>query len=57
MPHITFVHGTSNSPAPEVLHYLWRCALTRHGRLDRDAEGTTSSMVYWADLLGSVDAG
>lgn len=55
MPHVTFIHGISNKPAPEVLLRLWRdgLAVDLEGSegLDLGAQGVTSSMVYWADVL------
>lgn len=51
MPHITFVHGISNKPAPDELHSLWLRALARDDGLDCNTEGITSSMVYWADVM------
>ena len=51
MPHITFVHGISNKPAPGPLHDLWLRALARDNGLDCSTEGITSSMVYWADVM------
>ncbi len=51
MPHITFVHGLSNKPAAEVLHPIWTRALAAGGGLNLTAEGVTSSMLYWADVL------
>lgn len=57
MPHITFVHGISNKPAPDALHDLWRRALARGNGIDLGAAGVTSSMVYWADVMyASPDA-
>jgi pimeloyl-ACP methyl ester carboxylesterase len=51
MPHVTFIHGIGNKPAPEDLLNDWRVALVDDGGLDLDTMGVTSSMVYWADLL------
>ncbi len=51
MPHVTFIHGIANKPAPDVLIRLWRDALARDDGLDLGAEGVTSSMVYWADVM------
>lgn len=50
MPHVTFIHGISNKPPAEELSRIWRGVLADHG-LDLDAQGVSSSMVYWADLL------
>jgi len=51
MPHVTFIHGIANKPAPDVLLRLWRAGLARDDGVDLGAEGVTSSMVYWADVL------
>jgi hypothetical protein len=52
MAHVTFIHGIANKPAHERLLRLWRDALTRgQDGLDLGAEGVSSSMVYWADVL------
>ena len=51
MPHVTFIHGIANKPAPDVLLRLWRQSLSRDDGLDLGAEGITSSMVYWADVM------
>jgi len=51
MAHITFIHGIANKPASDVLLRLWRQALARDEGLDLGAEGVTSSMVYWADVM------
>jgi len=51
MPHVTFVHGLSNKPAADVLLPIWKRALAAGGGLNLDAEGVSSSMVYWADVL------
>jgi hypothetical protein len=50
MPHVTFIHGISNKPPADELSRIWRGALADNG-LDLDAEGVSSSLVYWADLL------
>ncbi|MCI0420597.1 MAG: toll/interleukin-1 receptor domain-containing protein, partial [Acidobacteria bacterium] len=49
--HITFIHGISNKPAPETLLKNWRQALGRDGGLALSANGISSTMVYWADVL------
>ena len=49
--HVTFIHGISNKPAPETLLRNWRHALGRDDGLVLTAQGITSAMVYWADLL------
>jgi hypothetical protein len=51
MPHVTFIHGIANKPAPDVLHDLWLRSLAHDNGVDLGAEGVTSSMVYWADVL------
>jgi len=51
MPHVTFIHGIANKPAPDVLLSLWRESLARDDGLDLGAEGVTSTMVYWADVM------
>ena len=51
MPHVTFIHGIANKPAADVLLRLWRQSLSRDDGLDLGAEGITSSMVYWADVM------
>jgi len=51
MPHVTFIHGLSNKPAVDVLLPIWKRALASGGGLNLDAEGVSSSMVYWADVL------
>lgn len=61
MPHVTFIHGISNKPEREALRNLWLRSLGRDDGFDCDAEGVTTSMVYWADVmyakpLADVDA-
>jgi hypothetical protein len=51
MPHITFIHGIANKPAADVLLQLWQRSLAREDGIDCGAEGITTSMVYWADVL------
>jgi hypothetical protein len=51
MPHVTFVHGISNLPVPEMALAAWRRALAKDEGIDLGAEGVTSSMVYWADVM------
>jgi hypothetical protein len=51
MAHVTFIHGIANKPAPEVLTGIWERALADDDGLDLGAEGVTTSMVYWADVL------
>jgi hypothetical protein len=51
MPHITFIHGIANKPPKEQLLDLWVRSLADGTGLDLGAEGVTSSMVYWADVM------
>jgi hypothetical protein len=51
MPHVTFIHGIANKPAADPLLDLWRRSLGDNSGLDLGAEGVTSSMVYWADVM------
>ena len=51
MPHVTFIHGIANKPAADTLLRLWRDSLAADDGLDLGAEGVTSGMVYWADVL------
>lgn len=50
MPHVTFIHGIANKPPREKLLENWEAELAQGG-LDLAAEGVTTSMVYWADIL------
>lgn len=54
MPHVTFIHGIANKPNPDVLIRIWRESLTRDDGVDLGAEGVTSNMVYWADVMYEV---
>lgn len=51
MPHITFIHGISNKPAPQPLVDLWCRSLADAAGIDLGAESVTCSMVYWADVM------
>jgi hypothetical protein len=51
MPHVTFIHGIANKPPQEQLLDLWIRSLADATGLDLGAEGVTSSMVYWADVM------
>ena len=51
MPHVTFIHGIANKPEQQALLRIWRDSLARDEGVDLGAEGITSSMVYWADVL------
>ena len=50
MAHVTLIHGIANKPPIEVLLRMWEDALAGAG-LDLGANGTTTRMVYWADVL------
>jgi hypothetical protein len=50
--HITFIHGILNKPPKAALHASWKRALEKAAHpLNLDAQGITSDMVYWADVL------
>ena len=51
MAHVTFIHGIANKPPAEELHEIWLQSLASNDGLDLGAEGITSEMVYWADVL------
>lgn len=51
MPHVTFIHGIANKPPQDKLLKLWRESLARNNGLDLGAQGVSSSMVYWADVM------
>lgn len=52
MAHVTFIHGIANKPAEADLLRIWRDALKKAAfPLDLPAEGISSDMVYWADVL------
>ena len=51
MPHVTLIHGIANKPPAEQLLDLWLRGLADATGLDLGAEGVTSSMVYWADVM------
>lgn len=51
MPHVTFIHGISNKPPQDRLLDLWVRSLSTSDGVDLGAEGVTSSMVYWADVM------
>ncbi len=50
MPHVTFIHGISNKPVKDKLLQEWEAHLVQGG-LDLAAQGVTTSMVYWADVM------
>ena len=51
MAHVTFIHGIANKPDKDTLLRIWRDSLSKDEGVDLGAEGITSSMVYWADIL------
>lgn len=56
MPHITFIHGIANKPEESALKKIWLKALSNDplnndDGIDLGANGVTSSMIYWADVL------
>jgi predicted alpha/beta hydrolase family esterase len=51
MPHITFIHGIANKPPHDQLLDLWIRSLAEGTGVDLGAEGVTSTMVYWADMM------
>jgi hypothetical protein len=55
MAHVTFIHGIANKPPADDLLRIWRDGLAREVEgdlgLDLGAEGITSALVYWADVL------
>ena len=53
MAHVTFIHGIANKPKGAELLTIWRRALSSTGTtpLNLGAEGVTSSLIYWADVL------
>jgi hypothetical protein len=51
MPHVTFIHGIANKPEKDALLQIWRDSLSRDDGVDLGAEGVSSSMVYWADVM------
>ena len=54
MAHVTFIHGIGNKPAADELHRIWLQSLAAGlDGINLGAEGITSSMVYWADVLYS----
>lgn len=57
MPHVTFIHGISNKPEETVLQRIWLDALANDNNdsdgINLGANGVTTSMIYWADVLYS----
>lgn len=56
MPHVTFIHGIANKPAPDKLRNLWLRSLKEDILGNDDGinlgnSGYSSSMIYWADVL------
>lgn len=54
MPHVTFIHGIANKPEEDKLKKIWLQALANdsfEGGIDLGANGVTTSMIYWADVL------
>jgi hypothetical protein len=55
MPHVTFIHGILNKPPKEALLNIWNGALAAlvggDSGIDLGANGVSTSMVYWADVL------
>jgi hypothetical protein len=53
MPHVTFVHGIANKPEAKELLRIWEHALKTGGSdtLNLGAQGVTTSLIYWADVL------
>jgi hypothetical protein len=50
MPHVTFIHGIANKPPRDELARAWEAAIAAGG-LDLGANGVTTSLVYWADVV------
>jgi len=51
MAHVTFIHGIANKPPQDQLLDVWLRSLADDSGVDLGAEGVTSSMVYWADVM------
>ena len=52
MAHVTFIHGIGNKPDADKLLDIWlRNLAAGLDGINLGAEGITSSMVYWADVL------
>ena len=52
MPHVIFIHGIANKPVKNELLSLWESAIARSEiGFNLGAQGITSSLVYWADVL------
>jgi hypothetical protein len=50
VPHVTFIHGIGNKPDAQALRRHWLRTLAGYD-LDLNAQGVSTSLVYWADLL------
>src|SRR5436189_5051783 len=51
MAHVTFIHGIANKPPADRLIAAWTRSLADADGVALGAEGVTSEMVYWADVL------
>ncbi len=51
MPHVTVVNGIANKPQADRLLDLGHRSIAGGDGIDLGAEGITSSMVYWADVM------
>jgi len=51
MGHVTFIHGIGNKTPAETLRSSWLTSLADNDGLELDAEGVSSSMIYWADFM------
>jgi hypothetical protein len=51
MAHVTFIHGIGNKTPAETLRSSWLTSLADNDGLELDAEGVSSSMVYWAEFM------
>lgn len=51
MAHVTFVHGISNMRTSDLVLEAWKRALARNDGIDLGAEGVSSSLIYWADVM------
>jgi hypothetical protein len=57
MAHITFIHGIANKPPEDRLRASWERALAAGDGINLGAEGVTTSMVYWADVMYGAPMG
>jgi hypothetical protein len=51
VPHVTFIHGIGNKIEAGALELSWVDALRDGGGPDLPAEGVSTSLCYWADVL------